>query len=110
MQQGLKFHIAGFLIEMPGIFYYFQSGIQVISQAMSHGKRLVVVFSGNPLLHFLDFCFYFFCPLGIELFFIGGKLELDILGKADLIIGVGLDPADMLAKPWKAVRSGSAAG
>ena len=33
--------------------------------------------------------------------FIGGKLELDILGKADLIIGVGLDPADMLAKPWK---------
>jgi acetolactate synthase I/II/III large subunit len=32
--------------------------------------------------------------------FIGGKLELDILGKADLIIGVGLDPADMLAKPW----------
>lgn len=33
--------------------------------------------------------------------FIGGKLELDILGKADLIIGVGLDPADMLAQPWK---------
>jgi len=33
--------------------------------------------------------------------FIGGKLELTILGKADLIIGVGLDPADMLAKPWK---------
>jgi acetolactate synthase-1/2/3 large subunit len=33
--------------------------------------------------------------------FIGGKLELDILGKADLIIGVGLDPADMLAKPWR---------
>jgi acetolactate synthase-1/2/3 large subunit len=33
--------------------------------------------------------------------FIGGKLELEILGKADLIIGVGLDPADMLAKPWK---------
>ena len=33
--------------------------------------------------------------------FIGGKLELDILGKADLLIGVGLDPADMLAKPWK---------
>lgn len=33
--------------------------------------------------------------------FIGGKLELDILGKADLILGVGLDPADMLAKPWK---------
>lgn len=32
--------------------------------------------------------------------FIGGKLELDIIGKADLIIGVGLDPADMLAKPW----------
>jgi acetolactate synthase-1/2/3 large subunit len=33
--------------------------------------------------------------------FIGGKLELDILGKADLLLGVGLDPADMLAKPWK---------
>ncbi|HSB71565.1 MAG TPA: thiamine pyrophosphate-binding protein [Candidatus Methylomirabilis sp.] len=33
--------------------------------------------------------------------FIGGKLELDILGKADLLIGVGLDPADMLAKPWR---------
>ncbi len=33
--------------------------------------------------------------------FIGGKLELDILGEADLLIGVGLDPADMLAKPWK---------
>lgn len=33
--------------------------------------------------------------------FIGGKLEMDILGKSDLIIGVGLDPADMLAKPWK---------
>ena len=33
--------------------------------------------------------------------FIGGKLELDILGRADLIVGVGLDPADMLAKPWK---------
>jgi len=33
--------------------------------------------------------------------FIGGKLEMEILGKADLIIGVGLDPADMLAKPWK---------
>jgi acetolactate synthase-1/2/3 large subunit len=33
--------------------------------------------------------------------FIGGKLEMDILGKADLIVGVGLDPADMLAKPWK---------
>jgi acetolactate synthase-1/2/3 large subunit len=33
--------------------------------------------------------------------FIGGKLELDILGRTDLIIGVGLDPADMLAKPWK---------
>ncbi len=33
--------------------------------------------------------------------FIGGKLELDILGKADLIIGVGLDPGDMLAKPWR---------
>ncbi|MDZ4164911.1 MAG: thiamine pyrophosphate-binding protein [Smithellaceae bacterium] len=33
--------------------------------------------------------------------FIGGKLEMDILGKADLIIGVGLDPADMLAQPWK---------
>jgi hypothetical protein len=28
----------------------------------------------NPLLHFLDFSFYFFCPLGVELFFIGGKL------------------------------------
>jgi acetolactate synthase-1/2/3 large subunit len=26
---------------------------------------------------------------------------MDILGKADLIVGVGLDPADMLAKPWK---------
>ncbi|MGA2991009.1 MAG: thiamine pyrophosphate-binding protein [Candidatus Korobacteraceae bacterium] len=36
--------------------------------------------------------------------FIGGKLELEILGKADLIIGVGLDPADMLAKPWKYVQ------
>ena len=33
--------------------------------------------------------------------FIGGKLELDILERADLIIGVGLDPADMLAKPWR---------
>ena len=33
--------------------------------------------------------------------FIGGKLEMEILGKADLIVGVGLDPADMLAKPWK---------
>ncbi|HTU03687.1 MAG TPA: thiamine pyrophosphate-dependent enzyme, partial [Candidatus Sulfotelmatobacter sp.] len=33
--------------------------------------------------------------------FIGGKLEMDILGKADLLIGVGLDPADMLAKPWR---------
>ena len=33
--------------------------------------------------------------------FIGGKLEMEILGEADLIIGVGLDPADMLAKPWK---------
>jgi len=33
--------------------------------------------------------------------FIGGKLELDILGRADLIIGVGLDPGDMLAKPWR---------
>jgi acetolactate synthase-1/2/3 large subunit len=33
--------------------------------------------------------------------FIGGKLEMDILAKADLILGVGLDPADMLAKPWK---------
>lgn len=33
--------------------------------------------------------------------FIGGKLEMEILGKSDLIIGVGLDPADMLAKPWK---------
>ncbi len=33
--------------------------------------------------------------------FIGGKLEMDILEKADLIIGVGLDPADMLAKPWR---------
>jgi len=29
---------------------------------------------GNRLLHFLDFSFYFFCPLGIELIFIGGKL------------------------------------
>src|ERR1017187_3941835 len=29
---------------------------------------------GNHLLHFLDFSFYFFCSLGIELFFIGGKL------------------------------------
>jgi hypothetical protein len=28
------------------------------------------VFPGNPLLHFLDFFFYFFCPIGIELFFI----------------------------------------
>jgi acetolactate synthase I/II/III large subunit len=26
---------------------------------------------------------------------------MEILGKADLIIGVGLDPADMLAKPWR---------
>lgn len=26
---------------------------------------------------------------------------MEILGKADLIIGVGLDPADLLAKPWK---------
>jgi len=33
--------------------------------------------------------------------FIGGKLEMEILGKADLIVGIGLDPADMLAKPWK---------
>lgn len=33
--------------------------------------------------------------------FIGGKLEMDILGRADLMIGVGLDPADVLAKPWK---------
>jgi acetolactate synthase I/II/III large subunit len=33
--------------------------------------------------------------------FIGGKLEMEILAKADLILGVGLDPADMLAKPWK---------
>lgn len=33
--------------------------------------------------------------------FIGGKLELDLLGRADLLIGVGLDPADMLAKPWR---------
>src|ERR1019366_7212590 len=27
-----------------------------------------------PLLHFLDFVFYLFCPLGIEPFFTGGKL------------------------------------
>ena len=27
-----------------------------------------------PLLHLLDFFFYFFCPLGVEIFFIGGKL------------------------------------
>lgn len=33
--------------------------------------------------------------------FIGGKLEMEILGKADLIITVGVDPGDMLAKPWK---------
>jgi len=33
--------------------------------------------------------------------FIGGKLEMEILGRADLIIGIGLDPADMLAKPWR---------
>ena len=32
------------------------------------------IVQGNPLLHFLDFSFYFFCPLGIELIFIGGKL------------------------------------
>src|SRR5450756_59826 len=32
------------------------------------------VFLGNSLFHFLDFSFYFFCPLGIELFFVGGKL------------------------------------
>jgi len=37
--------------------------------------------------------------------FIGGKLEMEILGKADLIIGVGLDPADMLAKPWRYSQS-----
>jgi hypothetical protein len=28
------------------------------------------VFPGNSLLHFLDFVSYFFCPIGIELFFI----------------------------------------
>jgi hypothetical protein len=28
----------------------------------------------NPLLHLFDFSFYFFCPLRIELCFIGGKL------------------------------------
>lgn len=33
--------------------------------------------------------------------FIGGKLEMEILGKADLILGIGVDPGDMLAKPWK---------
>jgi acetolactate synthase I/II/III large subunit len=33
--------------------------------------------------------------------FVGGKMEMEILGKADLLLGVGLDPADMLAKPWK---------
>src|ERR1035437_4693280 len=32
------------------------------------------IVQGNPLFHFLDFSFYFFCPLGIELFFIWGKL------------------------------------
>src|SRR5450759_2921622 len=32
------------------------------------------IVQGSPLLHFLDFSFYFFCPLGIELFFIGRKL------------------------------------
>ena len=28
------------------------------------------VFPGNSLLHFLDFVSYFFCPIGMELFFI----------------------------------------
>jgi hypothetical protein len=28
------------------------------------------VFPGNGLLQFLDFLSYFFCPIGIELFFI----------------------------------------
>ena len=32
------------------------------------------IVQGNPLLHLLDFSFYFFCPLRVELFFIGGKL------------------------------------
>ena len=35
--------------------------------------QMTKVFSGDPLLHFRDFFFHFFCPLGIELFFIGGK-------------------------------------
>src|SRR3989338_8115552 len=60
MQQGLKFHIAGFLIEMPGIFYYFKSGIKVISQAMSHGKRLVHVIVRMVNEEFAAIAFYFF--------------------------------------------------
>src|SRR5664280_179500 len=39
----------------------------------SAGNGCCAVFSRKPLLHFLDFFFYFFCPLGIELFFIGDK-------------------------------------
>src|ERR1035437_6930656 len=32
------------------------------------------IVQGNSLLNFLDFFFHFLCPLGIGLFFIGGKL------------------------------------
>ena len=40
----------------------------------SAGSGCWAVFPGNPLLHFLDFFFYFSCTLGIKLLFIGGKL------------------------------------
>lgn len=32
------------------------------------------IVQGNPLQHLLDFSFYFYCPIRIVLFFIGGKL------------------------------------
>lgn len=33
--------------------------------------------------------------------FMGGKLEEDLLNQADVILFVGYDPVEMLAKPWK---------
>src|ERR1035437_10162702 len=48
-------------------------GAKHIEGKGSAERRRWAVFPGNGLLHFLDFSFYFFCPLCIELFFIGGK-------------------------------------
>jgi len=69
---------AGVVLQRTGLGAYLALALLALAFPVHDGgkaaKKRGGIVRGNPLLHFLDFSFYFFRPLGIELFFIGGKL------------------------------------